>query len=497
MKKLWLLFPALLLTAGLIFMGCGDGGGGGKEETGPIKWSLSQDGEEDADELGTKTTENIIITFDRNVTGLVGTDITLSTGNVTRGRLSGSGKVWSIAVTEVNAGNVSVEISKDGIEPGPKSIRVIKEGTKPPILYTAVADGEAGTTSSTKITFTFDKDVTGLTANEITITPAGNVVKGAVTGSEKVWVLALTAVNQEGEVAVKITKEGIDAGNTLVTIHMAPITGYQFYFDAEAKMYFYFEDYLEAEPEAGKIYDIKLDIGAFDSSLVGCHFGGQIYGEVEDDEDFELAGWANGNPDTVAATSRAYTWRLKVKDTISDDVGKAYFQLMAQVPAWGNGIEDAEEVGFNATVTIAEYVPPNLVHYEEITINPGEESDGGDYEWTDATYKGKLTPAKTAEIQAVDGVLRVYITGTISGSYQAGYGIGRVGPDADDGAQASPINVPGDAPKSPSGDGDTYAFFADFPIGDIVLDSGCININVWTSGVTITGVEVWVLAEED
>ena len=488
MKKLWLVFSTLLLIGGLVFMGC-PGETEDTPETGTITWALSQDGTEDGEGVGTKTTTEITITFSRDVTGLRGQDVTLSTGNVTQGALSGSGKVWKVAVTVQNPGNVSVEIGKEGIETGPKTIRVIKEGTTAPITYEAVADGTAGTTTSTKITFTFDKDVTGLVADDITITPAGTVTKGALTGSGKIWTLALSAVNQEGDVTVKITKEGIDQGNQTVKIHMAAITSYKFYLNAESKLKLYFEDYLGEEPTAGETYTISLDFGAFDSRLVGCHFGGQVFGEVDDDDDEELAGWANGNPATVEATPRAYSWRFTIKDPIPSSVtGKAYFQLMAQVPAWGDGLENAEEIGFNATVTIAVYVPPNLEHNDAITIE--NTSDEYDYwEGSSTPFKGALKAEKSAEIKAFSGgVLRFYITGTIGGGYQASYGIGSVGPDS--GGTKYEFGVPSDAPTTT----ETYAFEVDVPLDEFDLDQyGRININIWAG--TITKVEVWTLAE--
>ena len=509
MKKLWLVFPALLLIAGLVFMGCPGDPSGNEEEEGDITWELSQDGEEDEDGLGTKTTTAITIKFSSDVTGLRGQDVTLSTGNVTQGALTGSGKEWKVAVTVANPGNVSVDINKEGIEKGPQTIRVIKEGTYAPITYTAVADGVAGTTTSTKITFTFDKDVTGLTADAITITPAGSVVKGALTGSAKVWTLALASVNQEGDVTVKITKEGIDAGDTTVAVYMKPIEEYQFYFDAESKMYFYIEDYMEETLVGGETYTIKLDIKQFDSRLSGCHFGGQIFVDTDDDYDEdtdgwsnELAGWGNGNPDTVSASPRAYTWLLTIVDPIPDEAtGKAFFQLMAQVPAWGSGIENAETVGFNADFTIELLVPLDLVLNEDITITDGLVANGGDYSWSGGAstpYKGKLTATKSAEIKAVDGVLRIYITGTISSAFQGGWGIGRVGPDANEGENAYPISVPGNAPKlenNPDAAGDEYSFSVDIPIDEIVLDGGEISINYWSADTVIDKIEVWVLAE--
>jgi len=235
MKKLWKLFPALILIAGLLMMGCpgpdnddDDDGDDPTPPTGDITWTLSQDGEEDADGVGTKTTTKITITLSAPADLNGNSTVVLSTGNVTRGVISGgtgAGIVWEIPVTVTNPGNVSVTINRTGVEAGPKNITVFKEGVATPIIYTAAADGSAGTVTSTKITFTFEKAVTGLEASHIAITDGtGAATKGALTAvSTTVYDLAISGVS-EGTVTVKITKDGIDAGNQPVTVYKGAVT---------------------------------------------------------------------------------------------------------------------------------------------------------------------------------------------------------------------------------------------------------------------------------
>ncbi|MEK4009367.1 S-layer homology domain-containing protein [Paenibacillus sp. FSL H3-0333] len=77
--------------------------------------------------------------------------------------------------------------------------------TVPVVLQSAVADGVPGTTTSTKIDLTFDAAITGLTADDITITDGtGSAVKGSLTGSGTAWSLALTSVTAEGDVSVAV-----------------------------------------------------------------------------------------------------------------------------------------------------------------------------------------------------------------------------------------------------------------------------------------------------
>ncbi|GHV41153.1 hypothetical protein AGMMS49546_16440 [Spirochaetia bacterium] len=92
-------------------------------------------------------------------------------------------------------------------------------GGDPDITYTAAANGDAVTTTSTKIDFVFTAAVTGLTADDITIagTP-GTAAKGTLTGSGTNWSLALTGTTG-GAAAVSINKAGIESGAKSITLY--------------------------------------------------------------------------------------------------------------------------------------------------------------------------------------------------------------------------------------------------------------------------------------
>lgn len=77
------------------------------------------------------------------------------------------------------------------------------------ITFTAVQVGGATETAdTTSIKFTFSEDVYGLSAANITLTDGtGKATKGALTGSGKVYSLAVTAV-EEGNITVKIADIG-------------------------------------------------------------------------------------------------------------------------------------------------------------------------------------------------------------------------------------------------------------------------------------------------
>jgi uncharacterized repeat protein (TIGR02543 family) len=164
-------------------------------------------------DAGTATSV-LTFTFSAAVTGLRADHISLvnGTGAVTKGALTGSGKSWALAVTVTTAGNITTAIAKDGIEAAEKTLTVYKA---PDIAYTVTADGDADTTT-TVLTFAFNKEVTGLTANEIVV--AGVAKGGLVKGSGNTWTLAVT-VTTAGNFTVAIVKNGIEAGQKQVTVY--------------------------------------------------------------------------------------------------------------------------------------------------------------------------------------------------------------------------------------------------------------------------------------
>jgi hypothetical protein len=86
------------------------------------------------------------------------------------------------------------------------------------ITYTAQADGSESA-SSTKIDFTFNAAVTGLIANDITIsgTP-GAATKRDLTGSGTAWSLAITTTTA-GAATVSINKSGIETTAKTITLY--------------------------------------------------------------------------------------------------------------------------------------------------------------------------------------------------------------------------------------------------------------------------------------
>ena len=167
---------------------------------------------------GTTDSTGIVITFSQAVTGLTANDITISngTGAAVKGTLSGSGTTWTIGLTSVTTqGNVTVSVGNFGtfnVTTGAQTVAVYKDTTTPTtnVTFTAVqSGGTSGTADSTGIVLTFSQAVTGLTANDITISNGtGGAVKGTLSGSGTTWTIALTSVTTQGNVTVSVGNFG-------------------------------------------------------------------------------------------------------------------------------------------------------------------------------------------------------------------------------------------------------------------------------------------------
>jgi len=224
MKLKWLLFPVILLVmAGITMMGCSNpaSGGGGGDPPGDATWTLEQKGgAEDSSGVGTDTTTHIIVKFNKGVSDLKTQNVTIAGAAKKDGPpVKGGGNDWEIPIKDVSSGTVSVTIkAQTGVVSDTKTVVVYKVGETTPITYTAIADGTAGTTSSTKIVFTFSEAVTDLVDTEITFTGAAADKGAGLTGSGTKWTLPIIA-NSEGSITVKIEHDGVEETEITVPIH--------------------------------------------------------------------------------------------------------------------------------------------------------------------------------------------------------------------------------------------------------------------------------------
>jgi hypothetical protein len=206
MKKLLLVLAVL---CGLLTAGCQDSDSSNSIESGTTQVSFIS-----LTATGSPTTTMLILTFSRDITGFAVNDITLNPGNTgaQRGELTRSGNgIYELTLTGISAsGQVSVTVNKSGFAfaPNSQSVTVITDAAASE--YAAFskleADGSATATTS-KLTLTFDKNIAGLTASDITLSPA--LTKGSLNNvSTGVYELTVSGISASGQVTVSVSKDG-------------------------------------------------------------------------------------------------------------------------------------------------------------------------------------------------------------------------------------------------------------------------------------------------
>ena len=171
--------------------------------------------------VGSPTTMRIEFDFSASVPTLLATDITITsgTGSATRGAISGSGAIRDLAVSNVNAGTVSISINRAGIASGSQTVTLAAATVTPPlpgnITWTVTASGSPTTTT---LNFNFSAAPTGLVATDITIAGGtGSATRGALSGTGATRTLAVSNVSA-GTISVSINRAGIDSGPRTVTL---------------------------------------------------------------------------------------------------------------------------------------------------------------------------------------------------------------------------------------------------------------------------------------
>jgi len=120
-KKLWFGMLVMVLVFGMAIIGCDDITKTGSHDD--VTYTASANGST----FGFASTK-IEFDFNAAVSGLTDGNITITagTGAASKGTLTGSGKSWSLSITDVSAGTVKVKITKTGIESGEKTVTVFK-----------------------------------------------------------------------------------------------------------------------------------------------------------------------------------------------------------------------------------------------------------------------------------------------------------------------------------------------------------------------------------
>ena len=157
-------------------------------------------------------------TFSEEVTDFTADDIQVTNG--TKGEFAGSGKTYTLVVTnngsttqtvKVNANVCTDTLGKGNIASNTLSITI--DRTAPTVNITANKSSPTNASSIT-YTFTFSENVTGFVASDITVT---NGSKGTFSGSGKTYTLVVTnsgSTTQTVKVNAGVCTDSVGNGNT-------------------------------------------------------------------------------------------------------------------------------------------------------------------------------------------------------------------------------------------------------------------------------------------
>ncbi|GAB6390959.1 MAG: hypothetical protein MdMp014T_0332 [Treponematales bacterium] len=133
-------------------------------------------------------------------------------------------RVYTLAVTPAGMGYLRLKLNKANVTSSTKTTHVYNP-TASTITYGVKPDTYSNSSTTTKLTISLFKGMTGLTTDDITITNGtGSATKGS-TLTDKYpslgyadWELPITTV-AAGTITVKITKSGIDSAEHTVTVY--------------------------------------------------------------------------------------------------------------------------------------------------------------------------------------------------------------------------------------------------------------------------------------
>jgi hypothetical protein len=147
---------AAFLILGTLLLSCEQPSGPGTR-AGGITWTATANGKADEE-----TTTVITLNFDSEVPALNTTDIRLEQG-IGRAfsiELMGSGQTWTLLIDVEDAGIIGVRVDRQGIDPGPRNVRIHKgaEAAPPEIIGITIQSPPDTTYYGRNMTF----DTTGL-----------------------------------------------------------------------------------------------------------------------------------------------------------------------------------------------------------------------------------------------------------------------------------------------------------------------------------------------
>jgi hypothetical protein len=177
----------------------------------------------------TTTTTELTLNFDKDIENLSAVDVTLNAGSTeaVKGALKKTGGSTGVYTLEVGgisaAGEVSVTVSKSGysISGSPRKVNVHR-GPVAAVLKNLSADGAANTTT-TRLTFQFDRDISGLSQADITVSSGSTgAVKGVLTkaAGTGLYTLGISGIASPGSISATVSKSGYSISGAPKTVNV-------------------------------------------------------------------------------------------------------------------------------------------------------------------------------------------------------------------------------------------------------------------------------------
>jgi uncharacterized repeat protein (TIGR02543 family) len=175
----------------------------------------------------TEITTKLILNFDKDITGLSAADITLTAGSTgaVKGTLTRTGTgVYELAVSGISVeGSVGVAVSKYSytINPANRDVTVYYVELVAVSFISVTANGSSSETT-TALTLTFNQDIDGISAADITLTAGSTgITKGALTKIETgVYELEVSGITEGGSVGVTVSKTGYAISSNVKNVNV-------------------------------------------------------------------------------------------------------------------------------------------------------------------------------------------------------------------------------------------------------------------------------------
>jgi hypothetical protein len=165
-----------------------------------------------------QTTTQLTLSFSQEITGLTENDIFLSgVSNVSKGTLSGTGYTsqynYTLPISGfTSGGTLSVTVIKSGytISGSPKSTTIYKNAGDISVTFSSVSADGSSTQTTTQLTLTFSQAISGLTADDISLSGVDGVSKGTLSGSGPTYTLPIGGFTSGGTLSVSVAKSGYE-----------------------------------------------------------------------------------------------------------------------------------------------------------------------------------------------------------------------------------------------------------------------------------------------